>query len=137
MELTLAASDPYSDSVFMITACRSTRPHSWRAFATARAPMSSTSEKMSVSIIMGLGSSVLETQLAVANDKTNKASRRIDVNDMMTWTLAYIRVVKVFACRCRRRFKMISNIPDAKRKDLPSCEELRVELDTCGISRNS
>jgi hypothetical protein len=74
MKLTLAASDPYSDSVFVITACRSTRPQLWRAFATARAPMSSTSEKMSVSIIIGLGSSVLETQLGVANDKTRSAS---------------------------------------------------------------
>jgi hypothetical protein len=78
MELTLAASEPYSDSVLMITACKSTRPQLWRAFATARAPMSSTSEKMSVSMIMGLGRSVLERLLAVANDKTRSASRCVD-----------------------------------------------------------
>jgi hypothetical protein len=77
-ELTLAASEPYSDSVSMITACKSTRPQLWRAFATARAPMSSTSEKTSVSMIMGFGSSILETQLAVANDKTRSANHFID-----------------------------------------------------------
>jgi hypothetical protein len=87
MGLTLAASGPYSDSVFMITACKSTRPQLWRAFATARAPMSSTSEKMSVSMIIGLGRSILETQLAVANDKTESASRFIDGNCIVTLML--------------------------------------------------
>jgi hypothetical protein len=87
IKLTLAASEPYSDSVFMITACKSTRPQLWRAFATARAPMSSTSEKMSVSIIMGLGSSVLEKQLAVAKDETRSASRCIDGISIVVLTL--------------------------------------------------
>lgn len=55
MKLTLAASEPYLECVFNMTAWRSARPQLCKELATARAPMSSTSEKRSVSIMMGLG----------------------------------------------------------------------------------
>jgi hypothetical protein len=42
---------------------------------------------MSVSMIIGLGRSILETQLAVANDKTESASRFIDGNGIVTLML--------------------------------------------------
>ena len=60
VEPTLAASEPYSESVFVITACRSTIPQLWSVFATASAPTSSTSEKISLSMMMGLGPIVVE-----------------------------------------------------------------------------
>lgn len=53
--LTLAASAPYSECVLIMTARKSAAPQLCRAFATARAPTSSTSEKRSVSMMMGLG----------------------------------------------------------------------------------
>jgi hypothetical protein len=74
--LTLAASAPYSEGVFMTTARRSTMPQLWRVFATAMAPMSSTSEKMSVSMIMGLGLSSVDRQSAVTNSETRRAIQR-------------------------------------------------------------
>lgn len=80
--LTLVASAPYSDGVFMITALKSTLPQLWRVFATAIAPMSSTSEKMSVSMMMALGLSSLERQLAVADSNTRTARRRNDIGNM-------------------------------------------------------
>ena len=78
--LTLAASAPYSDGVFMITACKSTMPQLWRVFATASAPTSSTSEKMSVSMMMGLVLSSVDRQLAV-NDSKTRSARRWNCND--------------------------------------------------------
>lgn len=80
--LTLTASAPYSDGVSMITARKSTMPQPWRVFATAIAPISSTSEKMSVSMIMGLGLSPVDRQSAVADSKTRSARRRNDIDSI-------------------------------------------------------
>lgn len=79
---TLAASAPYSDGVFMITALKSSLPQLCSVFATAMAPISSTSEKISVSMIMGLGLSTSERQSAVADSKTRTARRRNDIDNM-------------------------------------------------------
>lgn len=81
--LTLAARAPYSDGVLMITARRSTMPQLWRVFATAIAPISSTSEKMSVSMMMGLGLSSVERQLAMADNKTKSARQRNDIDSIV------------------------------------------------------
>ena len=81
-ELTLAARAPYCDGVFMITACRSTIPQLCKVFATAIAPMSSTSEKMSVSMTMGLGLSSAEREVAVLDTKARSARRRNDMNSI-------------------------------------------------------
>lgn len=81
--LTLAAREPYSDSVFMIMARRSTMPQLWRVFATARAPMSSTSEKMSVSMIIGLGLSELESEFVVAYSKKRSTIRCTGIENIV------------------------------------------------------
>ena len=79
---TLAASAPYSDGVFIITALNSNLPQLCSVFATAMAPISSTFEKISVSMIMGLGLSTSERQSAVADSKTRTARRRNDIDSM-------------------------------------------------------
>jgi hypothetical protein len=80
--LTLAASAPYSDGVFMITARRSTMPQLWRVFATAIAPISSTSEKMSVSMMIGLGLCSVERQLVATKSKTRSVRRRNGIDSI-------------------------------------------------------
>jgi len=58
-------------------------PQVWRVFATARAPISSTSENMSVSTIMGLGLRSVESELAVANSKVRIVRRNNAIDDIV------------------------------------------------------
>ena len=51
-------------------------------FATAIAPMSSTSEKISVSMIMGLEMSSVERQSAVVESKTMIVRQRNDIDNI-------------------------------------------------------
>lgn len=86
--LTLAAREPYSDSVFMSMARKSTMPQLWSVFATARAPISSTSEKMSVSTMMGLGSSTVERELAVAHNRQSSSICDTAIESIVASTLS-------------------------------------------------
>ena len=78
----------------MMTPCTSAMPQLWSTFATARAPTSSTSEKMSVSMMMGFGRRSLGVEMASTLYWLAKTLAQIQISSFILYRVVAIEAVR-------------------------------------------